>query len=141
MGVDLEKVYKELDYAILIADDQKFMIKNLERYFVKFFNVKSATDLEQAIAAVDTEKIAVVIADHQMLDGQGLSLLEYVRDNHDQVRRVVITADRHEQLVIDMMRDKLAHSFVYKPTVKPQLHHAVANQMDIFLSTITASSE
>ena len=134
MDVNLDRKYTDQKYGILLADDQKFMIKNLERYFVNFFHVFSATTFEEAVDAIQNNQIAVVVADHQMLDGEGLKLLEYVRDNFAIIRRVVITADRHEQLVIDMMRDRLAHSFVYKPTVKPQLHHAVAIQMDIYLS-------
>ena len=122
-----------MNFSILIADDQKFMLKNLERYFAKFFNVLTASTLEEGINHLSNNIVAVVVSDHQMAEGQGIALLEYIRDNQDQVRRIVITADRHEQTVIDMMGKKLAHSFVFKPTVKAQLHQAVAEQSEIFL--------
>ncbi len=134
MDIDLDKSYRTCGFAVLLADDQKFMIKNLERYFVNFFDIQSAATLDEAKSILQTQKIAVVVADHQMLNGQGLDLLELVRDEYSNIRRIIITADRDEQLVIDMMRGKLAHSFVYKPTVKPQLHSAVASQIEIFLA-------
>ena len=133
MAVDLEKSYLDQDWGILLADDQKFMIKNLERYFKKYFKVYSATTLEMAKNLLASENIAVVISDHQMLDGQGIELLKYVRDNYTHIRKVVITADRHEQVVVDMIADGMAHSFVYKPTVKQQLHQAIVDQIQAFL--------
>jgi len=131
--VDLEKQYLDLDVAILIADDQKFMLKNLERYFKKYFNVTTASTFEQAKDILNSTPIGVAVSDHQMVDGQGIMLLEYIRDNFADTRGILITADRHEQVVIDMMDAKLAQSFVFKPTDKGKLHQAIAEQMEIYL--------
>lgn len=130
---DLNKKYLDYDFAVLIADDQKFMLRNLERYFKEYFTIITADTLEAAKDALNSHNIGVVVSDHQMLDGQGIELLEFIRDNFNEIRRIVITADRREQIVIDMMGDDLADSFVFKPTVKPQLHQAIAEQSEIYL--------
>jgi len=131
--VDLERSFLQEKFAILLADDQKFMLKNLERYFATFFNVATAATLEEAKIQLQQQTIGVVVSDHQMAGGQGIALLEFIRDTYPEVRRILITADRHEQVVIDMMRSEMAHSFVFKPTVKVQLHQALAEQSEIYL--------
>lgn len=131
--VDLEKPYLNHDFSVLIADDQKLMLKNLERYFSKYFNILTASSFEEGKSHLSRSNIGVLVSDHQMAEGQGLELLEYVRDNYNHIRRIVITADRHEQVVIDMMRNDLAVSFVFKPIIKSQLHLAVAEQSEIYL--------
>lgn len=133
---DLNKKYHDAGFAILLADDQKFMLKNLERYFKEYFSVITASTLEEAKEAITLHNVGIVVSDHQMLDGQGIELLEYIRDQHNDIRRIVITADRREQVVIDLMNDDLGHSFVFKPTVKPQLHQAIAEQSEIYLQKI-----
>ncbi|MDH5401732.1 MAG: response regulator [Candidatus Heimdallarchaeota archaeon] len=125
--------YLNYEFEILFADDQKFMLKNLERYFKKFVKVALATTVDEAKKILETKKIAVIISDHQMADGHGIEALEFILDRFPQIRRIILTADRHEETVMELISKKLAQAIVYKPLVKEQLEVVVRNQVNEFI--------
>lgn len=124
--------FRDQDFYLLFADDQAFMLTNLKRYFKNYYNVLTASTLEEARQHMDEYRVGIVVSDHQMAEGHGLDLLQYVVEQHPITRRVIITADRTEGFVIDMINKGLAHSFAYKPTVKDQLHVVINEQATIF---------
>jgi DNA-binding response OmpR family regulator/nitrogen-specific signal transduction histidine kinase len=71
-----------------------------------------------------TERPDLVLVDVNLPDGQGTSLISYLRKLDDSVEIIVMTADRSFALVLDSIRDGAA-DFLEKPFTEGSLRAAV----------------
>ena len=77
---------------ILIVDDEENIVKALARHY-KFlgYNVSCATNAEEALSLLASERTEVVISDIKMPGMDGLDLLKEIRSQYPMTRVIMIT--------------------------------------------------
>ena len=92
---------------LVLADDHRIILEGLEQLFGReddFEVVATATNGEDAIAAVRTHKPDVLVLDIQMPRGDGLSVLRQVHGEKLPTRVVLLTASLDEDGVLEAMQ-------------------------------------
>ncbi|SHO62397.1 two-component system, response regulator RegA [Pseudoxanthobacter soli DSM 19599] len=80
------------DPTLLIVDDDKAFVQRLARAMEKRgFVTDVAESIEEAIAKVEAAPPAFAVVDMRLGDGNGLDVIEYLRDRRPDVRTVVLT--------------------------------------------------
>src|SRR5436190_10987626 len=91
---------------LVLADDHRIILEGLEQLFGRerdFEVVKTATNGEDALAAVRANKPDVLVLDIQMPRGDGLSVLKQIHAEKIPTRVVLLTATLDEDGVLDAM--------------------------------------
>jgi DNA-binding response OmpR family regulator len=86
---------------ILLVEDEAAIAELLRRVLVRAtYSVRIATDGRQALAALDTEKPAVMILDLILPGMSGFAVLDYMRQQQISVPIIIITANplHHQSL-------------------------------------------
>ncbi|MCY3413855.1 MAG: response regulator [Candidatus Heimdallarchaeota archaeon] len=118
------------DIHILFFDDVKFLLKGLQRHFKDTFTCHIATTLDEAEAILAENDIRIIVADHQMPDNIGIKLLESVKEN-PKIRKIFTTSDRHGELVLSLLNEKIVDAIVYTPLSRPLLKEELIAQVKI----------
>ncbi|MCB9584838.1 MAG: sigma-54-dependent Fis family transcriptional regulator [Polyangiaceae bacterium] len=122
---DIQEIRKETRSAVLFVDDDvemgKLVLKQLER---AGFRAQTATNSEEAFAALNQHDFEVVVCDVQLGGESGLDLCRWVVENRPNTPVVVITAFGSMETAVGAIRAG-AHDFISKPIDAELLAHAV----------------
>ncbi len=115
-------------YPILVVDDEPMNLVVFEFNFVPEFTLRLASSAEEALRILESEPIAVIIADHRMPGMLGLDLLSIVQARAPSVVRILLTAHGDMPLLLDAVNRGTLFRFVAKPW------DAVALRQDMMLA-------
>ena len=91
---------------LILADDHPIILEGLTQLFQRdkdFQVVATCTSGEAAITAVRQHKPDVVVLDVQMPNGDGLSVLRTIHEEHIPTRVVLLTASMQDDQVVQAM--------------------------------------
>jgi len=114
-------------HNILIVDDEVGNLNALERTLKDEHNVFLATNGEDALAIMEQNDIALIVADHRMPGMTGVEFLEKTLKKYPDTIRVILTAYTDEQLLMDAINTGHVYSYVTKPW-KPEEIKAVVRE-------------
>lgn len=114
---------------ILIVDDEVSNLNALRRAFRREYNVLSATDEENALAIMERNDIALIIASHNMPGMNGIEFLGKAAQRYPDTIRIILAAYDRE-LLMDAMRMEYIHSYVTKPWEPEEVRAIVREQLD-----------
>ncbi|MEA4911294.1 MAG: response regulator, partial [Oscillospiraceae bacterium] len=115
-------------YCVLIADDDKYSLRMLQKALEKDYRVLTAADGEQALALMNAQEIALLITDIQMPKLSGWDVLEAMQQKEalKDVPVIVITSDDQSESEIKAL-NLGATDVIVKPFVKTILLSRVQN--------------
>ncbi len=96
--------------TLVLADDHPIILEGLEQLFRRdkdFQILATCTTGREAIQAVRQHKPQVVVLDVRMPDGDGLSVLKQIHDEHLSTRVVLLTASMDDDEVVQAMEHGL----------------------------------
>ncbi|MGB8261795.1 MAG: HD domain-containing phosphohydrolase [Terracidiphilus sp.] len=115
---------------ILVVDDEPHVRSMtgavLER---QGYDVQSATSGRDALALVENNSFDLVLSDIVMQDGDGLTLLEHIRNQQPHLPVVMVTAIHDISVAIDAMR-RGAYDYLLKPFERDHLLATVARALE-----------
>lgn len=115
--------------TVMIVDDSKIMVKMVSTTIKEMgYNVISANDGQEALNALNQQKVKLVITDLNMPIMDGLTLVKEVRAsvvNKDTPIIMVTTESDKEK--IKMARDFGASGYIIKPWLPDKLKMVVEN--------------
>jgi len=114
-------------YNILIVDDEVGNLNALERTLRDEYNVFLAANGEDALAAMQQNDIALIIADHRMPGMTGVEFLEKTLKKHPDTIRIILTAYTDEALLMDAINMGHVYGYVTKPW-KPEEIKAIVRE-------------
>ena len=125
---------KKSPFNILFVDDEekarKYFVKGLE----KEFNILTAESVDEARKIIDEKhnEIAVVITDQRMPGGNGVKLLQYLREEYPHIIRLLTTAYSDLTDAIDCVNKGEILRYIQKPWDYDMLKHELTQALDLF---------
>jgi DNA-binding NtrC family response regulator len=110
---------------ILVIDDDKIILDSLCEFLtLEGFQTSGAETLKGALAKLEQEHYSLVITDVNLPDGDGLELLDIIRENHPQTVTLVITGYGTIESAVKAIKQG-AYDYLTKPIVDDDLRLAV----------------
>ena len=115
--------------SILVVDDERDTREFMARALSADYQVATAADAEQALAALDADPgIALMLSDVRMPGADGLQLMKAARARHPNLICILLTAFGTVDLAVEAMKDG-AEDFITKPIDLDQLDLRVAKAL------------
>lgn len=113
------------DYTVLIVDDEDSLRESIAFDFRrKKFNVETAVCGQDALKIVESRKVHVVLSDVRMPNGNGLELLDWIKER-DIYLPVVMFITAYADISIAEAYDRGADAVFAKPFDRAALYDAV----------------
>lgn len=109
------------DDLILYVDDEWSNRVVFEQSFVGQFHIKTVASGAEALEAMSTHPVAVIVTDQRMPGMSGNELLERVRTMHAETVRIVLTAYSDLDPILAAVNDGLVARYIIKPWDKQDL--------------------
>jgi len=126
---------------VLLVDDEPDILElldiTLSRMGLECFR---ATNLEEAINALNTVHPNLCLTDMRLPDGNGISLVEHIQTNHPALPVAMITAHGSVETAIQALKAG-AFDFISKPIELEKLRSLVTSALQVDNSTVKDASD
>ncbi|MCH7556154.1 MAG: sigma-54-dependent Fis family transcriptional regulator [Planctomycetes bacterium] len=110
---------------ILVIDDDKIILDSLCEFLtLEGFRTSGAETLKGALAKLEQEHYNLVITDVNLPDGDGIELLDIIRENHPQTVTIVITGYGTIESAVRAIKQG-AYEYLTKPIIDDELRLTV----------------
>lgn len=128
------------DYPLLYVDDEQDNLVVFKASLGDEFRILTARSGEEALELLESEDIALVLADQRMPGMSGIDLCEQIRLHHPNVRRVLITAFSDQQTAMDAINRGGVHGFLMKPWDDLELRQVLTTHLErVHLERVVSS--
>lgn len=101
--------------AVLLVDDEAPLLEMYTVALSPFFDVTAVSSVKEAEFALHKKSFRVVVADHLMPGGNGLSLLVRVREEHPEAARVLVTGFMKPEMLLRAVNEAAVFRYLVKP--------------------------
>ena len=115
---------KEKD-AVLIIDDDAFMLKVLYRVLQKEYTLYQAGSAEEAIEVLRGRHVKAILCDHVLPGQSGLDFLITLKQRNSQIKSVLFSAALETEQFIKAINEGQVFRFVKKPASPADIQQAV----------------
>lgn len=121
---------------ILIVDDSRFYRLVIMSALAPFrlTNVTEAADGKDALEALRTQDIDILLVDYEMPEINGADLIRLIRWTEDETINakvpIIMISNFAEQEVVLAARNAGVHEFISKPIVPSELYKRIRSSMD-----------
>ena len=115
---------KEKD-AVLIIDDDAFMLKVLYRVFQKEYTLYQAGSAEEAVEVLRGRHVKTILCDHILPGQSGLDFLVTLKQRNPQIKSVLFSAALETELFIKAINEGQVFRFIKKPASPADIQQAV----------------
>ena len=121
---------------LLIVDDEKAILKSLERLFRKSsYSVLTANSATEALRIIESEPLAVLLSDFSMPDMTGATLLANAKQIRPEMTRIILSGNSDQAAVIQSINEGGAHRYLTKPWDDTALLKEIDLAFEQYLST------
>ena len=121
--------------AVLVVDDEAPLLEMYKSALSAHFDVTAVATVKEAEFALHKKQFRVVVADHLMPGGNGLSFLVRVREEHPESARVLVTGFMKPEMLLRAVNEAAVFRYLVKPV---ELRELVAVVRDAAKSTPAA---
>jgi len=111
--------------AILVVDDEAPILDVFRCALEAHFEVFTASSLKQAEALLHQRPYKVIISDHMMPGGNGLSFLVRVREECPDAARLLVTGYMKPEMMLRAVNEAAVFRYLVKPVPLAELVCAV----------------
>ncbi len=105
-----------MSQSILIVDDEKRMIKALQRMFMETdYRVHTALSGEEGLSLLGQEPVDLVMSDMKMPGMDGVEFLTRVKNLYPRTIRLMLSGYSEEEAVFEALDQNIARHFLFKP--------------------------
>jgi len=110
----MEKL-ENLDYNLLIVDDEIEITKSLARQFRRKYKVHTAINVNEAIRVMENENIQVVLSDQRMPGLTGVDFFHKIKDKYPDALKLILTGYSDIEAVIGAINEGQVFRYITKP--------------------------
>ncbi|MBF0452563.1 MAG: response regulator [Candidatus Magnetomorum sp.] len=100
---------------LLVIDDEIDVVKTLKRMFRREYEVFSATNAQEGINIIKSNKIQVIISDQRMPGITGTEFFKKIKKDHPDIVRMILTGYADIEAVIDSINLGNVFRYIAKP--------------------------
>jgi DNA-binding NtrC family response regulator len=107
--------------AVLIVDDEAPILEAFAAALSPHFDVSSATSAREADFMLRKKAFKVVVSDHLMPGGNGMSFLVRAREEYPEMRRILVTGYMKPEMLIRSVNEAALFRYLLKPVALTEL--------------------
>src|SRR5580700_6997656 len=107
--------------AILIVDDEPPILDAFASALSPYFDVSTAASAREADFTLRKKAFKVVISDHLMPGGNGMSFLVRAREEYPQMQRILVTGYMKPEMLIRSVNEAALFRYLLKPVTLAEL--------------------
>ena len=107
--------------AILIVDDEASILDAFSAALSNHFDVTTATSARAADFILQKKTFKVVISDHLMPGGNGMSFLVRAREEFPEMQRILVTGYMKPEMLIRSVNEAALFRYLLKPVALAEL--------------------
>jgi DNA-binding NtrC family response regulator len=107
--------------SILIVDDEAPILEAFAAALSPHFDVSSATSAREADFLLRKKVFKVVISDHLMPGGNGMSFLVRAREEYPEMQRILVTGYMKPEMLIRSVNEAALFRYLLKPVALTEL--------------------
>ena len=101
--------------AVLVVDDEAPLLEMYQNALSPHFEVVTASTVREAEFALHKRAFRVVVADHLMPGGNGLSFLVHAREEYPEMARVLVTGFMKPEMLLRAVNEAAVFRYLVKP--------------------------
>jgi DNA-binding NtrC family response regulator len=101
--------------AVLLVDDELPLLDIYKSALASHFDVTTAASVKEAEFAMNKKEFKVVVSDHLMPGGNGLSFLVRVREEYPATARVLVTGFMKPEMLLRAVNEAAVFRYIVKP--------------------------
>jgi DNA-binding NtrC family response regulator len=110
---------------VLIVDDEKALLEVLAQALGMVFDVTTATSAREADFILQKKKFKVVVSDHLMPGGNGMSFLVRTREEFPHMQRILVTGYMKPEMLLRSVNEAGLFRYLLKPVSIGELTRVV----------------
>jgi DNA-binding NtrC family response regulator len=107
--------------AILVVDDELPILEAFSTALSPHFDVTTAASAREADFILRKKPFKVVISDHLMPGGNGMSFLVRAREEYPQMQRILVTGYMKPEMLIRSVNEAALFRYLLKPVTLSEL--------------------
>ena len=107
--------------SVLLVDDEKPLLDVFCAALSPYFDVELATSTREADFMLRKRSFDVVIADHLMPGGNGMSFLVRAREEFPDMQRILVTGYMKPEMLLRSVNEAALFRYLLKPVSMPEL--------------------
>ena len=127
--------------AVLLIDDEKPLLSLFAEALSPFFEVTTATSTREAGYLMHKKSFKVIVCDHLMPGGNGLSFLVDTREEYPDTQRVLVTGYMKPEMLLRSVNEAALYRYLLKPVSLPELLKTVQEAAKLYDQTVAAAGK
>jgi len=107
--------------AVLLVDDEKPLLDLYAEALAPYFDLSLATSSREAGFLMHKKAFKVVVSDHLMPGGNGLSFLVDAREEYPNTQRVLVTGYMKPEMLLRSVNEAALYRYLLKPVSLSEL--------------------
>jgi len=112
---------KPIKGPVLVVDDEQPLVNLFAESLAPYFEVSTATSAREAGFLMHKRPFKVVICDHLMPGGNGLSFLIDAREEYPNTQRILVTGYMKPEMLLRSVNEAALYRYLLKPVSLPEL--------------------
>ena len=117
--------------AVLLIDDEKPLLEVYAAALTPHYSVVTATSVQEAESVLRKRKFKVVVSDHLMPGGNGMSFLVRTREEYPEMQRVLATAYMKPEMLLRSVNEAALFRYLLKPISLAELVQVVQDAVKL----------
>jgi DNA-binding NtrC family response regulator len=101
--------------AVLVVDDERPLLEVFAEALTTRFDVTTATSAREAEFILRKKEFKVVVADHLMPGGNGMSFLVRAREEFPHMQRILVTGYMKPEMLLRSVNEAALFRYLLKP--------------------------
>jgi DNA-binding NtrC family response regulator len=124
--------------AILLVDDEKPLLELYAVALAPHFDVTVAASVKEAGFHLHKKAFKVVISDHLMPGGNGLSFLVDAREEYPDMQRILVTGYMKPEMLLRSVNEAALYRYLLKPVSLTELVKTVQDAAKLHDQAVAA---
>ena len=121
------------DIVVLFVDDEMDVLSSLRRFLRKEpYRMLFANSGEEALNILSSQPIAILVSDLRMPEMDGLTLLNKVKAQYPDTKRLILSATTDMEEIVDAIDSGDVFRFIQKPLEPEPFKQAIREAVDFY---------
>lgn len=126
--------------AVLLVDDERSILDVFTQALSPFFEIATATSTREGEFILRKKQFKVVVADHLMPGGNGMSFLVRCREEFPHMQRVLVTGYMKPEMLLRSVNEAALYRYLLKPVQVVDLVKIVQDAVRAYDLAVKAGS-